>query len=211
MLNDAGATSRPANSRIDAVSHGQGTPTASPDTLIRTMEGHITSWSLGMEQRYGFTSAEALGHISHQLLRTTFPQALQEIAAILVYQNTWSGGLIHRHADGSAVMVVNHWYVHRDINNQVCLVTEVHSNIAKEGNVGYQQLADVLAMLAHELSEPLTAISNYVDGAQRVLEVGSPDLENARKAIAQASNQVARSAEGIRLLRDLAIGMRNSE
>ena len=69
----------------------------------------------------------------------------------------------------------------------------------------------MLAALAHELSEPLTAISNYVDGAQRILQRGWPDLENVRKAVAQTSAQIARGAEGVQLLRDLANVMRNAE
>ena len=73
------------------------------------------------------------------------------------------------------------------------------------------KLADALAVLAHELSEPLTAISNYVDGAQRILQQGWPDLENVRKAMAQVSSQIARGAEGVRLLRDLATAMRDTE
>lgn len=62
-----------------------------------------------------------------------------------------SGVLVHRHADGRAVIAVNHWYVHQDIGNHACLITEVHSNIAQEGKGVSCQLADVLAVLAHEL------------------------------------------------------------
>ena len=204
-------TAQLASSRSDGISHGKGTLSASPDTLIRTMDGHITFWPPDMEQRYGFASSEAVGCASHQLLKTTFPQALPEIAATLACQKTWSGVLIHRHADGRAIMTVNHWYVHQDIGNQAGLVTEVHSNIAQEGNIARQQLADALAALAHELSEPLTALSNYVDGTQRILQRGWPDLESVRNAMAQASDQIARSADGVRLLRDLVIAMRDHE
>jgi len=199
------------SSRSDGISHGKGTLSASPDTLIRTMDGHITFWPPDMERRYGFTSSEALGCTSHQLLKTTFPQALPEIVAKLACQKTWSGVLIHRHADGRAVMAMNHWYLHQDIRNQTALVTEAHSNIAQEGNIARQQLADVLAALAHELSEPLTAVSNYVDGTQRILQRGWPDLESLRNAMAQASNQIARSADGVRLLRDLVVAMRDAK
>jgi len=38
-----------------------------------------------------------------------------------------------------------------DIGNHACLITEVHSNIAQEGKGVSCQLADVLAVLAHEL------------------------------------------------------------
>ena len=190
---------------------GKATRTASLDTLIRTLDGHITLWSPDMEQRYGFTNSEAIGSISHQLLRTLFPQALPEIEAKLVDHRAWSGVLIHRHADGRAVMTVNHWHLHEDSGSPACLITEVHSDIAEEDNGVCGQLADVIAVLAHEVSEPLTAISNYIDGAQRILQRGWPDLESVRAAMARTSDQIARGAEGVRLLRDLANSMRDTE
>jgi signal transduction histidine kinase len=173
------------------------------------MEGRITAWSPGMQQRYGFTDGQAHGRPSHQLLSTCFPQALRDIQAVLVQQKTWSSGLIHRHADGRAVMTVNHWYFHPDVDDQSSLVTEVHSDVAHEGNGMYRRLADVLAVLAHELTEPLTAMRTHVDDAQRTLQPGWPDLGRVREAMAQASSQIARSAEGADLLRDLANGMRD--
>ena len=94
---------------------GEQMPTAPPDLLIRTMDGHITLWPAGMEQRYGFTSEQALGHVTHQLLKTIYPQALKEIDETLLRQSNWTGGLIHRHADGRAVMVVGHWFLPVDL------------------------------------------------------------------------------------------------
>jgi len=189
----------------DAVRSG-----ALPDRLIRTVEGYITAWSPGMQRRYGFTSEEAHGRTSHQLLRTIFPRALQAIESTLHQRNSWTGGLIHRHADGRAVMAANHWYVFHDINRQACLVTEVHSDIAPDGSDVCHQLADVLAALACELTEPLTACNNYVAGAQLILQQGSPDLQGVRVAMAQASGQIARGAEGVNLLRRLANDMHDT-
>jgi signal transduction histidine kinase len=209
MSNDAGGTARLAYSQPNGVGLGRGMLTASPDRLIRTMEGRITSWSSGMQRRYGFTRQDARGQTSHQLLRTTFPQTLQEIEATLVHRNSWSGGLIHCHADGHPVMTANHWQMHRSSGDQVCLVTEIHSDIAQESEGVYHELADVLSALAHELGEPLTAIHNYFDAMQQDFQPGRPAPENMRIAIEQASGQIARSAGGVLLLRHLANRMRN--
>src|SRR5271166_4953793 len=195
MSNDAEGTARLTDSQSNGVGLGRGMLTASPDRLIRTMEGRITSWSPGMQRRYGFTRQDARGQTSHQLLRTTFPQTLQEIEATLVHRNCWSGGLIHRHADGNAVMAANYWHVHRDSGDQVCLVTEVHSDIAQESEGVYHELADLLSALAHELCEPLTGIYNYFDGMQQVLQPGRLAPESMRRSIEQASSQIARRQE----------------
>jgi hypothetical protein len=192
------------------VTHGEARPGAPPGRLIRTMEGHITSWSVDMQRRYGFSSEEAEGRTSHQLLRTIFPQELPAIEITLRQQNNWSGGLIHRHADGRAVMAANHWYVFRDVDRQACLVTEVHSDIASEGSGVFHRVADVLAALARELSEPLTAINNYVAGVQLILQQGWPDRQSVREAMEQASGQLVRGTEGVNLLRHLASDMREA-
>ena len=184
---------------------GEQMPTAPPDLLIRTMDGHITLWPAGMEQRYGFTSEQALGHVTHQLLKTIYPQALKEIDETLLRQSNWTGGLIHRHADGRAVMVVGHWYLHRNIEGYDAVISEGHSDA-----VG-QQLGDLIAVLADELSQPLAAITGYIDGAQRILDRAWPDLDSLRKSMMLAADQIARSAEGVKLMRDLAYGARHAD
>ena len=72
---------------------------------------------------------------------------MQEIEATLVHRNSWSGGLIHCHADGHPVMTANHWQMHRGSGDQVCFVTEIHSDIAQESEGVYHELADVLSAL----------------------------------------------------------------
>jgi hypothetical protein len=209
MSNGAGSAAQRCVDEGDAVSRHPPDPAVAPDTLIRSRSGRISAWSPGMQHRYGFSSAEATGHISHQLLRTIFPYPLQTIESTLTRHTAWTGSLIHRHADGRAVMAVNHWYVHRANDDDADLVTEVHSNVASDGICMRHQLADVLIALASELSEPLTAIHNYVDGAQRLLGLGWPDLVSVREAMTLASGQITRGAQGVRLLHDLAASMRD--
>jgi len=86
----------------------------------------------------------------------------------------------------------------------------MHSNIARDGSTVRGELADVLAALAHELTEPLLAISNCVEGAQPSLQAGWTDLNSVREAIERAATQIARGADGMRLLRELAETMRHA-
>jgi signal transduction histidine kinase len=97
-------------------------------------------------------------------------------------------------------MVVGHWYLHRNDSGYDAVISEVHSDA-----VG-QQLGDLIAVLAHELSQPLTAINNYIDGAQRILDRAWPDLDTLRKSMVLAANEIAR---GVKLMRDLACGARH--
>jgi two-component system sensor kinase FixL len=201
----------PADSRgchLDRENLGVSAPEASaaaPDMLIRTMDGRVTFWPPGMEQRYGFTSAQALGHTSHQLLKTLFPHALNEIEATLQHQGNWSGGSIHRHADGRPIVVIGHWYLQRAADGRDAAITEIHSDAV------CRQFADLIAMLAHELSEPMTAISNYMNAAQSILDRAWPDRDSLRYAVAQTIIQIARSAEGVKLMRDLVSQLRSTD
>lgn len=186
-----------------------GNPANIPDALIRTMDGSVTSWSPGMQKRYGFTSGQALGRVSHELLRTGFPQTLKTIQAILANQGSWSGSLIHHRADGGTVMTANHWHVHCDMNGHAAVITEVHSDMAPAGTAACGELADLLAALAHELSEPLTAINSCLNAAQRHAAPGQSDPNRLREIILLAVSQIERGAAGVGLLRDIATGLRN--
>ena len=57
------------------------------------------------------------------------------------------------------------------------------------------------AALAHELNQPLTAIANYLRGAQRLLDAPAPDLSRVRDAMGLAAQQTLRAGEIIRRLR----------
>lgn len=210
MSRDAGLPSRPPKHKDNDPNSAQGPP-AAPANLTRTMAGCITSWSAGMEQRYGFTGEHALGQISHQLLRTAFPRKLLDIEATLASLHAWSGALIHRHCDGSSVVSVNQWRVRPDGEMRNWSITEVHSNLAADDKEMRDHLADTIEVLSHELSEPLTAIRGYVNGARRLLQTGWPDLASVRGAMTQASDQIERGAEVAHLLRELAVAVRDTD
>ncbi|MGE0699493.1 MAG: sensor histidine kinase [Hyphomicrobiaceae bacterium] len=57
--------------------------------------------------------------------------------------------------------------------------------------------------IAHEMSQPLTAVRNYTRAALRALEASPPRIESARTSLVEAVAQVDRAAEVIRKLRGL--------
>jgi PAS domain S-box-containing protein len=68
-------------------------------------ERGIVLWNRGCEQLYGFTKAEAMGCISHQLLHTVFPKSLGLFETALRRNRQWSGELWHTTRDGRQVIV----------------------------------------------------------------------------------------------------------
>jgi PAS domain S-box-containing protein len=77
--------------------------------MLRTLDGKINFWNPGAEQLYGWSQREAVGKVSHDLLRTQFPEPLEKIDAQLVKTGRWEGTLVHITRDGRRVVVESQW------------------------------------------------------------------------------------------------------
>jgi two-component system sensor kinase FixL len=64
-------------------------------------------------------------------------------------------------------------------------------------------LGEMASALAHELNQPLAAISNYMKGSRRLLSAGpEPDIAKIESAMDRAAEQAIRAGQIIRRLRD---------
>lgn len=183
-------------------------PTLMPAALVRTPEGHIAFWSPAMEQRYGFAAEEAVGQEAHRLLQTKSWQALHEIEATLEARHSWIGGLIHQRADKRPVMAAHHWQLHR-AGSEV-FVTELHSDIVAVDTPQAAQLADVIATIAQELSQPLAALSGYIGGVQRAFARPWPDRSYLGHGMEEAAKQIVRASELLQRVRAMGENLRSS-
>ena len=68
-------------------------------------EKGIVDWNRGAEQLYGFTREEALGQISHKLLRTIHPIEPADLMQLLKTVRSWTGEVQHLTKDGRQVFV----------------------------------------------------------------------------------------------------------
>ncbi len=98
--------------------------------IVRDLDGRICFWSSSMEHLYGWSRAEALGRISHDLLKTEFPTSLDEINAELVSKGYWLGELRHRARDGRTIAVSSRWVLDRDEAGSATWVIEVDNDIS---------------------------------------------------------------------------------
>ena len=163
-----------------------------------------------MQRRYGYTSEQAHGHISRQLLGTRFPRKLADIEAILQQHNTWRGGTLHRHADGGPVSAVNHWHLHRDDEGHPPLVTEVHSDITREGGATVPGRCRPARGTDAGVKGDVGGNQRLCRGCAASLQAGWPDLNSVREAMMRAATQLGFGKEGIGLLGDLADLMRDN-
>ncbi|HEX3987102.1 MAG TPA: PAS domain S-box protein [Acidobacteriaceae bacterium] len=77
--------------------------------LVRDHQDRIVYWNKGAERLYGWTTAEAKGRVSHDLLHTTFSEPLEEIGAKLERDGHWEGEVIHLTRSGHRLMVLSRW------------------------------------------------------------------------------------------------------
>jgi len=180
-----------------------------PAMLVRSRDGRITMWSPSMQQRYGFTADEARGKIAHQLLRTIFWKPLHEVEAVIREQKVWWGGLIHHRSDGRPVITAHHWYLHMDVTGGEPMVTELHSDIVPAGGIEANQLADVMMIVAHDLSQPLTAIADYISGSRHLLQPAWPDRPRLLEACSASAAQIDRIKDAMLLFREMTEGLRS--
>jgi PAS domain S-box-containing protein len=73
--------------------------------LAWSLDGPITFWNAGAERLYGFRRDEAVGQISHALLKTRFPVDFAALRSRLLTDRNWSGELRHTCMDGHDVIV----------------------------------------------------------------------------------------------------------
>jgi PAS domain S-box-containing protein len=122
--------------------------------LVRDLEGRIVQWNGGSEKLYGYTSGEALGKLSNELLHTEFPEPLSEIEQKLYETGVWEGELVHRKRDGSRIVVASVWVLHRDAAGEPVRVLEANTDITarKQAEERLTGQAEELSRQAEELA-----------------------------------------------------------
>jgi len=99
--------------------------------FVRDLNNVITYWNRGAEELYGWSSEETLGKVTHELLRTVFPEPLSEIAATVLETGRWEGELVHTKRDGTRVVVASRWSLQRDARGNPAGVLETNDDVTE--------------------------------------------------------------------------------
>jgi two-component system sensor kinase FixL len=200
---------------------------SSDDAIVSNdLDGVVTSWNKSAERIFGYTADEMIGQ---SILRLAAPGHGDEMIEIL---NQIRGGERVDHyetkrqrRDGSTVYVSLTVSPIYDVANKLIGASKVARDITastlasaalRDSQARLQELnsellhvsrlsamGEMASALAHELNQPLAAISNYMKGSCRLL-AASPDPNAAKieAALDKAAEQAIRAGQIIRRLRD---------
>ena len=144
--------------------------------FVRTNDDVITYWNRSAATHYGYAADEAIGQVSHVLLKTSFPVSPEDIHRALQEQGRWEGQLQHEAKDGRRVVVHSQWAL-ETINGQPCRILETNNDVTRlvETELALQRSQDDFRMLVEAstdyaimMVDPQGAIQSWNTGAQRI-------------------------------------------
>jgi PAS domain S-box-containing protein len=161
--------------------------------FVRDLDGRISYWSTGAVRLYGWSAAEAVGRVAHELLHTEFPAPLPEINRSLLEHGQWEGQLVHVARDGRRLHVASQWVLRRDAAGGPQGVFEVHTDETArrqmEERTRQSERLEVVGQLAggvaHEANNQMTVVLGAADFLLRRPEleaVARQDVEQIRAA-----------------------------
>lgn len=158
--------------------------------------GPITFWNQAAEKMYGYSREQAVGEVSHALLKTTAPSGLQSVLSSLEEKQHWEGELEQVRQDGKRILVETRMvlitedkrrYVletNRDINEKRLLEEQLRQSQKMEG-IG--RLAGGIAHDFNNLLGVILACSELLAESTDLNKVRSR-AEEIRKAGERAAN-----------------------
>jgi PAS domain S-box-containing protein len=161
--------------------------------MMRGLDGRITYWSSGAARLYGYSAAEALGRVSHELLKTEFPIPHEEIRAILQAGGRWEGEVVHVARDGRRVHSASQWILRRGRAGESSSIIEVNTDVTAqrliEERARQSERMEVVGQLAggvaHEANNQMTVVlgaASFLLGRSDLPEPARKDLEYIREA-----------------------------
>jgi PAS domain S-box-containing protein len=186
--------------------------------FVRDIQDVITYWNRGAEVQYGWTSAEAVGQVSHEITNTVFPAPLDDIVEDLVRTGRWEGELIHTRRDGTKATVASRWALQKDEQGNSIAILETNNDITErkraedELHRAQNELAHVtrvmtmgelVASIAHEVNQPLGAIVTNGHACVRLLSREDPDIAKTREVVERMIRDGMRASEVIKRIREL--------
>ncbi len=77
--------------------------------MVRTLDDRVVYWNKGAERAFGWTSDEAIGKLSRELLKREFVEPESLISEVLDTKGNWEGELVNVRRDGHRRTMLSRW------------------------------------------------------------------------------------------------------
>jgi PAS domain S-box-containing protein len=120
--------------------------------IVRDVDSVILYWNGGAQKTYGWTPAEACGNVTHQFLKTEFPEPLDQVYEKLYKVGSWEGELVHSTRDGKRIVVASRQVLQRDAQGRTIGILEINRDVTprKEAEEALRNLSARLLQLQDE-------------------------------------------------------------
>ncbi|HEX3013839.1 MAG TPA: PAS domain S-box protein [Methanobacterium sp.] len=156
--------------------------------IVHDMDDKITFWNRGAEKRYGWRDEEVLGKVTHDLLKTEFPNSLKETCQKFIKDGYWEGELIHAKRDGKKITVSSRWALQKDENDNPTGFMEINTDITehkiaekalRESEVKYRTIFENTGV-AFAIMDNDTTISLMNTEAEKIMGYSKDEIEGKR-------------------------------
>lgn len=184
--------------------------------IVCAIDGSISGWNLGAHTLYGWSEGEAKNRRCWDLLNTRSSTPLPVIKDELLTNGYWEGELMETTRTGKEVIILSRWSLYKDSSGRPRAILASNNDITDARHAeealhrSQTELAHVsrLTMLgelgtsiAHEVNQPLAAITTNAEAALRWLRRTEPDLSEAQAAMERVSSNARRASEVILRIR----------
>lgn len=143
--------------------------------FVWKLDGDIFFWNQGAEAVYGYSSKEAVGQFSHDLLKTSYPLSIKEIYLTMHETGEWAGELVQTTKEGKRIKTSSRLQLVSSLDGTK-IVLEINRDITESietqkqlkqsrltADLANKAKSRFLANMSHELRTPLTAILGFAD------------------------------------------------
>lgn len=182
--------------------------------IVKDLQDRIIYWNKGAERTYGWTSEEAFGCLSVDLLKKD-PLAHAEARTTLFANGQWQGEVLSQTKSGGEITADCRWTLVKDVHGQAKSILAIHTDITGKKKLEAQflrvqrmeSIGTLASGIAHDLNNVLAPIMMSVEmlkdlapgpEAQNLLKLLQSCAERGANLIKQVLS-FARGVEGRRV------------